>query len=755
MSTETGDISVKDIDIWKEVEEYQIAPAFQEQFEGVLSKAKKVVRSVDEEMLRKAFMLAAWAHRNDKRASGLPYISHPLAVAEIMSSDLHFDDICVAAALLHDVVEDNSQITLDLIEKHFGSPLTPIIDGLTKIEKEFETRHMKQAENFKKLLLSMASDIRVILVKFADRLHNMRTLSSLPIDRQLKIASETRVLFAPLTHRFGLFKIKNELEDLSLKVLDQQGFYEISEGLHAKKHEREAYVKTFTEPLKAHLLDAGFLFEIYGRPKHISSIYRKMRKQGVSLDEIYDLFAVRIVMSTNGRQGKEDCWRVYSLITDLYKPIPERFRDFISVPKSNGYQSLHTTVFGPGGKRIEVQIRTQQMHEIAEKGVAAHWKYKEGESIKDGELEDERYNWVRDLLDHAESVAGATDFVSDFRQDFKSEEIYVFTPKGDLFTLPKGATAVDFAFRIHTEIGMHCNGAIVNNKAIPLSQPLNSGEQVEILTNKNKRPNPSWMSFVVTQKARSKIRQWLNEERREFIVQGRDTWKKIAAKKKLSMSNAEMAQLARSMKFSNAEQMYAEIGQGLCSVKEIIAEATKKAKESDPVQPKVYEKKADLNKFLESAQSGESTALLVNGEVIKDLVLEYATCCKPIPGDPVYGYLGRKGGIKIHRKSCINTEHMLRRSDRVLDIEWRRKKDKSFISGLKVVGEDRMGVANEITNAISTTLNINIRSLTVQAKDAVFDAVIVLDVKDLDQLKIVIDRLKAIPGMYSVSRLEE
>jgi len=755
MSLATNGISSTEVDVWKEVEAHHVDPEIQKIFEDLLQEANNSLPSVDEEMLRKAFRLAAWAHRNDKRASGLTYITHPLAVAKIMVADLQFDDICVAAALLHDVVEDNNQVSLLLIDEKFGSPLTPIIDGLTKIEREFESRHMKQAENFKKLLLSMASDVRVILVKFADRLHNMRTISSLSMDRQIKIASETRNLFAPLSHRFGLFNIKNEFEDLSLKVLDSQGFYEITEGLQAKKSEREAYVKRFIEPLREYLEEEGFKFEIYGRPKHIYSIYRKMRKQDLSLDEIYDLFAIRIILGKSGKKGKADCWRVYSLITDLYKPITERFRDFVSVPKSNGYQSLHTTVLGPDGKRIEVQIRTKHMHEVAEKGVAAHWKYKEGRDSGEGELEDERYAWVRELLEHAEGAEEASEFITDFRHDFQTEEIYVFTPKGDLWTFPKGSTPVDFAFRIHTEIGMHCNGAIVNGKAVPLSHKLNNGEQISILTNKNKRPNPSWMSFVVTQKAKSKIRQWLNEERREFIKIGKDSWEKVAQKNKIALTATELSAIARELKFSNAQQMFAELGQGFFNVRDLLKTAKKKQSQGEKVQHVPREEQQNIEKFLETAQANESSSLLVNGEVINDLVIDFAPCCKPIPGDPVYGYLARKGGIKIHRKSCINTDHLMRRSDRILNIEWARRKDKSFISGLKVVGEDRVGVANEITNAISKSLNINIRSLTVQAQDAVFEATIVLDVKDLDHLKIVIDRLKKIEGMYSVSRLEE
>lgn len=430
-----------------------VEPAFETQLQELIAACHAHLPTVDEDLIRQAFRVGYWAHRNDKRASGEPYIIHPLEVAKIVATDIGFDDVSVAAALLHDVVED-TEFSLTFIRETFGEAMAEIIDGLTKISGVFASRELGQAENVRKLMLSMASDVRVIFVKFADRLHNMRTLGSLPRPKQLKIASETLELFAPLSHRFGFFAMKSELEDLCLRVLDPEGYYLIADGLKATKKEREVYIKGFIDPLGKRLEADGFEFKMYGRSKHIYSIYRKMKRQNKPLEEIFDLFAIRIVLKSKGQKGKEDCWRVYSIITDLYRPLPERFRDFISVPKGNGYQSLHTTVLGPAGRRVEVQIRTQEMHDIAERGLAAHWKYKEGVNDADQRM-DQFLTWIRDLLENPRPEK-ATEFVKEFRLNLYDEEIYVFTPKGKLMTLPNGATPVDFAFQVHTEVGFHC-----------------------------------------------------------------------------------------------------------------------------------------------------------------------------------------------------------------------------------------------------------------------------------------------------------
>lgn len=734
------------------IESVQVGSAHEQQFEELLEACRANLPSVDEDLLRRAFLLSYWAHRDDRRATGEPYIVHPLQVASTLATVVRFDDICVAAGLLHDVVEDSSTITADDIRDLFGDPLASIVDGLTKMQEGFGDRALKHAENFRKLLLSMASDMRVILVKFADRLHNMRTLGSLHPERQLKIASETLELFAPLAHRFGLYALKNEFEDLSLKVLDPGQYYDISKGLNAKRRQRQDYIRRFIEPVQKELAENGFDFDIHGRPKHIYSIYRKMRAQDKSLDEIFDLFAIRIILQTGGKQGKEDCWRVYSIITDLYQPLPERFRDFISVPKSNGYRSLHTTVIGPDGKRVEVQIRTREMHEIAEFGVAAHWKYKDG-SVPDDSVLDKRYAWIRDLLDNPDSEK-ATEFVEEFQHDIAVEEIYVFTPKGDLLTMPKGATPVDFAFRIHSQIGLKCNGARVNGRVVPLSHKLESGDQVEILTSAKKTPNPAWMKFVVTQKAKSRIRHWLNEERREVIQRGKDLWEKKAARAKIEINDQVMNRFANRLKFPNVSQMFYELGQGLLDVKELLDLARGRVKFPIDDEPMAKTAQVEHEKFVDQAQAVGTPALMIFGERYTGLKTTYASCCNPIPGDPVFGYLSRNGGIRIHRKTCLNARHLYKSQERIVPVEWSRQKDIQFMAALKVVGEDRVGVVHDITDTISKGLKTNIRSITVDSSDGVFEGSIVLDVPDLSHLRKLIEKLRRINGVFGVYRLE-
>ena len=720
--------------------------------EELLELCRVHLPSVDEEFIRRAFRVSYWAHRNDRRASGELYVAHPLAVARIYVEQIGFDDVGVAAALLHDVVED-TEISLDFIREAFGERLAQIIDGLTKMSGAFETRDVTKAENVRKLMLSMASDIRVIFVKFADRLHNMQTLESLPVHKQLRIASETLNLFAPLAHRFGFNSLKNQLEDLSLAYIHPDEYKEITTGLRNSQSERESYIAGFIEPLRNRLEDDGFTFDIYGRSKNLYSIYRKMKRQDKPLKEIYDIFAIRIVLEGEGPKGKEDCWRVYSVITDLFKPIPERFRDFISVPKSNGYQSLHTTVLGPQGRRVEIQIRTREMHEVAEKGVAAHWKYKEGMKKNDEEM-DELLTWVRDLLEDPQSET-ATDFVRDFRLHLYDEEIYIFTPRGDLFTLPVGATPVDFAYLVHTQVGSHCIGAKVNGKMVPLSHVLKSGDQVEIITSKKQTPNPDWIKFVVTQKARSRVRHWTNQKRREAQIHGRDLWDKRSARAGLSISDQELARVATRLKFPNLDQLFYEMGSGLYDVNEFI-KSVQSAQREEETKSEEDTLRLQYESFMDSAQTTGKPALMIDGELHSDIATDYATCCSPIPGDSVFGYLSRTGTIKIHRISCRNAPNLiLNRADRIISVEWSRQKDVQFIAALRVMGEDRVGILNDLTQVISKNLKTNIRSITISTDDGVFEGNLVLFVHDLDHLRRLIDRIKRIEGIHGVYRFEE
>ena len=734
-----------------------VEPIFQEKLHALLGLCHEHLPATDDDLIRRAFRLSYWAHRNAWRASGERYISHPLEVATIVARDVSFDDLSVSAALLHDVVED-TELSLDFIREEFGSTMETIVDGLTKITDVFESRELGQAENVRKLMLSMATDVRVILVKFADRLHNMRTIESLPKRKQLKIASETRDLFAPLAHRFGLFKLKSELEDLCLKVIDPEAYYRIVRGLRNTKAEREAYISSFITPLRERLQEDDFDVQIYGRSKHIESIHRKMKRQEKPLDQIYDLFAIRIVLGGDGKKGKQDCWRVYSIVTDLYKPLPERFRDFISVPKSNGYQSLHTTVLGPGGRRVEVQIRTREMHEVAERGVAAHWKYKEGVERSDQQME--RFlDWVRDILENPEAEQ-ATEFVKEFRLNLYDEEIYVFTPKGDLMTLPVGATPVDFAFQVHTEVGMQCIGAKVNGKMVPLSSKLKSGDQVEVITSKKQTPNEDWQSFVVTHKARSNIRHWVNEERRKAARLGREIWTKKAKKAGIEISDQDLQQVAHELKFPDLQQLFYEIGAGLYDGDELV-ERIKKGSgaqgESAPAEQDEAETlRLKYEKFLDTAQQTGQPALMIDGELQTDIATKYAPCCNPIPGDEVFGYTSKTGSINIHRTNCRNAPHLLvNHADRIVPVEWSRQKDVQFVAALRVMGEDRVGIVSDITTVISKSLDTNIRTINVDAEDGVFEGTIVLYVSDLEHLRRLMERIKRLDGIHGVYRFEE
>ena len=738
-------------------DDFEVDPKYAQRLEDLVELCHEHLATVDEEMIRRAFRLSFWAHRNDWRESGERYISHPLEVAIIVARDIALDDTSVAAALLHDVVED-TELSLELIRGEFGETMETIIDGLTKIKGVFDSHELGQAENVRKLMLSMATDIRVILVKFADRLHNMRTLEALPKKKQLKKASETLDLFAPLAHRFGLFTIKSEFEDLCLKILNPEAYYDIVHGLQDRKEQREAYIRSFIEPLRERLNEEGYEFKVNGRVKNIYSIHRKMKRKNKPLREIYDIFAIRVILQSEGKVGRENCWRVYSLVTDLYKPLPERFRDFISVPKSNGYQSLHTTVLGPEGRRVEVQIRTQEMHEIAERGVAAHWKYKEGVDASDEEME-QFLDWVRDLLDNPEPER-ATEFVKEFRLNLYDEEIYVFTPQGDLMTLPRGATPVDFAFKVHTEVGMQCIGAKVNGKMVPLSRELESGDQVEIITSKKQTPNPDWINFVVTHKARSRIRHWRNKQRREAAELGREIWEKEADRENVEISDQDLQQVAHELKFPDLRQMFYEIGSGLYEVDELVEyikkgnaqapDATEDEAQTEDTLRKKYER------FLDTAQTTGKQALLINGELQTDIAVNYASCCNPIPGDEVFGFVSRTGTINIHRTNCRNANDLLvNQADRILKVDWSRQKDIQFVAALRLMGEDRVGMVNDITTVISKNLKTNIRSITVDTEDGIFSGTIVLHVSDLEHLERLMERLKRIDGIHGVYRFEE
>lgn len=708
---------------------------------------------VDEDLIARAFRLCYASHQGATRASGEPYYLHPLEVAVIVAKEIGMDDVSVVSALLHDTVED-TEINLDDIRPLYGSVVAHLIDGLTKISGVFKTKGAKQAETFMKLMLSTADDLRVILIKFADRLHNMRTLHHLPRHKQLAIATETVELYAPLAHRFGLFKIKSELEDLSFKALDPNGYKFIARKLRERKEDREEFIDEFMAPIREQLHRSGFNFEIKGRPKHIYSIYRKMVGQQKPFEEIYDLFAIRVILDPP--HTKEDCWRVYSFITDAYTPIPERFRDFISVPKANGYQSLHTTVFSRKGIKVEVQIRTRQMDEIAEKGLAAHWKYKEG---SDGNSSIDRFvHWVRDAMSNPRTEA-ATEFVEDFKLELFSDEIYIFTPKGELKTLPKGATPIDFAFEIHSAIGEKALAAKVNGKIVPLRTKLNSGDQVEIITGKQVNLNPDWINDVVTHKAKARIRQLLNLKERKLLEDGKEMWQKRAERDGLELSDQDLVKVANKLKFNSINRLYTELAEGRFEVAQL-AKAVKAFLSKGRIEEEKQTLKPvddlTLHDQIEAHKktSAEPRGLLINGQ-LTDIKYAYARCCNPIPGDDVIGFISRNGDVKIHRTSCNNTRYLIENdTDRIVEVAWPKSQIASYFGAIRIIGEDRVGMVSEITNVISNSMKTNMKSINVNSDGGMFEGTLMVMVEDRSHLERVIQRILKIQGVKQAYRFE-
>jgi guanosine-3',5'-bis(diphosphate) 3'-pyrophosphohydrolase len=715
----------------------------------LLAACRKNLRSLDEELVMKAFRLCYDAHRNDRRASGEPYFVHPFEVSMIVAQEVPLDDISVVAALLHDVVEDTAY-DLNEIKEEFGPEIAEIVDGATKITDIFKSREITRAESYRKLLLSMVNDVRVMLVKFADRLHNMRTLEYLSPERQLRMAKETLDIYAPFAHRFGLGRIKWEMEDLAFKALNREAYNEIKKSLSEKRIERETYIGQFVTPIADALKKEGLKYEIVGRPKHIFSIYNKMMRMGKTLDEVYDLFAVRIILDT---LNDNECFAVFGLVSSIYTPVPERFKNYISVPKKNGYQSLHTTVIGPEGRMVEVQIRTKAMNEIAEKGVAAHWKYKEHILRPDPDLE-EWVSWVRDVFEqHGEDAPSA--LLESFKLNLYQDEIYVFTPKGELRILPKGATAVDFAFDIHTQVGIKTIGAKVNGRIVPLHAKLSSGDQVEIITSKNQSPNADWEQFVVTHKARQQIKKYLNEEQRKSLLLGREMFQKRLSKGKLHINEDTIARFAATTSYDIPTKLYLAIANNQADLEDYF----KRIKEW--VRPGSSDKKEEqlisTNDVPYVEKSRASTGILIQGK--KDnLLYSYAKCCNPVPGDDVVGVVTIGHGVKIHRTSCPNILKMQtdNRQERLIDVAWPSTDEGAdYLVGIRVFGEDRPGMLSDLTHVVSTYNNTNIRSVNIDSRDAMFDGKITVFVKNTYHLSRLIEKLSRVRGVTNVERFEE
>lgn len=738
-----------------DIEGYTLDPPQQEDLDRLLELCHQYIEEVDDKSVERAFKLCYLSHKGVTRASGEPFYYHPMAVAKIVASEINIDDESVVASLLHDTVED-TDVTLDDIEDQFGTTVAHLIDGVTKISGVFKSRDTKQAETFMKMLLSMAEDIRVVLIKFADRLHNMRTILHLPREKQLQIATETMELYAPLAHRFGLFNIKSELEDLCFKVIDPNSYKFISRKLKEKRDARESFIEEFMTPIKRELRKQGFNFEIKGRPKHIYSIFKKMQRQQKPFEEIYDLFAIRIILEDP--HTKEDCWRVYSIITDWYTPIPKRFRDFISVPKANGYQSLHTTVITKKGRKVEVQIRTKKMDEIAERGLAAHWKYKEGKDTS--ETLDKFVHWVRDVLENPRPDE-AKEFVKDFQLNLYQDEIYAFTPDGELRTLPQGATPIDFAFDIHSEIGERAIAAKVNGKMAPLRQKLEIGDQVEIITGNKINLNPDWINDVVTHKAKSRIRQFIKQKERKVAEEGKELWSKKAKRDNIELSEQELMRIAHKHNFDSTQQMFYEIGMGTFDVEDLhkVAKQLTSKGRIDEDEGRKNESQLSEKEFQESYINAaraidDKKALIIDGE-ITNVKYNYANCCNPIPGDDVIGFISRNGDIKIHRSNCKNIRHLIQTDgERIIDVSWAKNIDSKFLGAIKVIGEDRVGLVNDLTDIVSKSLKTNMKSINVSSDSGMFEGLLTVYVDDIDHLDRIINKLQKVEGVKSVFRYE-
>jgi guanosine-3',5'-bis(diphosphate) 3'-pyrophosphohydrolase len=717
-------------------------------YKQLLKASRRRMEKGDKETIRKAFELAVDAHKHMRRKSGEPYIFHPIAVAQICAEEIGLGTTSIVCALLHDTVED-TDITLEDINGMFGERVTKIIDGLTKISGVFDQTSSLQAENFRKMLLTLSDDIRVILIKLADRLHNMRTLDSMARDKQIKIASETLYLYGPLAHRLGLNAIKSELEDLGLKFTNGEAYDDIVAKLKESEPERKKFIAKFIEPIKDILKEQGFKFKIFGRPKSIYSVFNKIKNKGVAFDEIYDLFAIRIVTESQPENEKSDCWKVYSIITDFYHPSPERLRDWISTPKANGYESLHTTVMGPEGKWVEVQIRTDRMDEIAEKGYAAHWKYKDTASEKEHQLE-EWISKIREMLENPEE--NALDFIDDFKLNLFAEEIFVFTPKGDMRTIPSGATALDFAFDIHTKIGEHCIGAKVNHKLVPLSYELKSGDQVELLTSNKQHAKDDWLKFVITAKAKSKIKHALKEQRKKTAVSGREVLEKKFYKHKLEFTVQNIADFANFLKLSSNQELFYRAALEAVGVAEVKDFANFKKHPEKYVEKKL-EKQHTIEELV-SSKRGKSD-LLVIGDDMQKLDYNLSPCCSPIPGDDVFGFITVGEGIKIHRVNCPNAAKLLANyAYRVVKAKWNSQQLLAFLAGIKIKGTDALGIVNNITKIISTQLNVNMRSITFDTEDGIFEGTIMVYVHSTEHLTQLTNNLKKVPGVISIQRID-
>lgn len=721
------------------------------EYRALLRALKSRLKKGDKKLVRRAFEMAAEAHQHMRRKSGAPYILHPLAVARIVVEEISLGVTSVICALLHDTVED-TELTLNDIQMEFGNTCAKIVEGLTKISNVVETKNTtQQAENFKKILLTLADDPRVILIKIADRLHNMRTLDHMSRDKQLKIASETTYVYAPLATRLGLYEIKSELEDLCMKFTDTDIFNEITQKLIDTKRERTRFINDFIKPIREALEQNNIVCDIYGRPKSVHSIWNKIKTKHVTFEEVYDLFAIRVILKT--QQEKEDCWKAFSVITSLYPHSVSRLRDWVSTPKSNGYEALHTTVMSPSGKWVEVQIRTERMNDIAEKGLAAHWKYKEGNSAQESKL-DEWLKHIRELLQNPES--NAMDFMNDIKIDIFNEEIYTYTRNGDMRLLPQGATALDFAFDIHSELGKNCIGAKVNYKLVPLSHVLKNGDQVEIITSKKQKPHDGWLKFVVTAKAKSRIKYYLKEEKRKIAEEGKVALFKKLDHLKIPTNSNIINELTNHYRYPSPLDLYYAISVGNFELKDL----NDIKYHGDKLQFDISEAKQEIARELSEQDlqkqiPGKGYELVLFDQNTNYIEYKMASCCNPIQGDDVFGFLTSSEGLKIHRTSCPNAASLLANyGHRVVKAKWAKNKEISFLTSVKISGLDDVGIINKITNVVSEEMKINMRSMSIDSHDGLFEGTIMVFVNNKEELNELCKRLAKLQGINKVIRLD-
>lgn len=730
-----------------ELEIEQENKAIAREYKELLSISYQTLNEDEKKLIRKAFDVAVDAHKNQRRKSGEAYIFHPIAVAKIVASEIGLGPTSIAAALMHDVVED-TDITVQDIEKMFNPKIAKIVEGLTKISKlEPDPEVSMQAENYRKMLLTLNDDVRVILIKIADRLHNMQTMESMAAYKQAKIASETLYIYAPLAHRLGLFNIKTQLEDLGLKYTEPEVYNEILSKIKETKQEQEAYIESITSVLKESLTKEGVEFTIKGRPKSIFSIRKKMKVQNVSFEEVYDKFAIRIIYHSSLHDEKFIAWKIYSIVTDFYRPSPSRLRDWISSPKSTGYEALHITVMGPRGRWVEVQIRSERMDEIAEKGYAAHYKYKQG--VTEENSLDIWLNQLKETLENQD--ANAIDFVEDFKLNLYSKEIYIFTPKGEIKSLPKGATTLDFAFSIHSEVGIHTRGTKVNGKLVPLNHVLNSGDQVEIITSQNQKPSIHWLEFVTTARAKNKIKNVLNENMKKIGEDGKELLMRKMRHLKINLDEKTINELASFFKLKTSLDLFYRIGIGAIDNQQLKEFANQK------------NSNAFFNFFKKTIKKGENVEvispfsnldLLVFGKDEDKLDYKLSTCCNPIPGDDVFGFITINEGIKVHKKDCPNAISMQSNyAYRIIQAKWIDSSAQEFNATLKIRGIDSMGLTNELTKVISNNMAVNIRSISLSSDAGIFNGEITVIVNNISTLNKLIDNIQKIDGIEKVSRV--